>query len=215
MGIKDSIRRKFRNFGIEGLTIYILVTMGIIWAVGYIFPNIDMWGMLCFNRDLILSGEIWRAVTFIVLPPGGGVFSALFTFLLYYSIGTELEGYWGSHKYTLYILSGTVLLIISGFITGYATNYYLLLSLFFVYAILAPNMQFLLFFILPVKAKYLAIIDAVYMGISFIFGSWREKVIIITSLIPLFWTFHKDIFGRIKAKKRYRDFRKNFEDRRK
>ncbi len=213
MGIKDNIRRRLRRFGIEGLTIYILITMGLIWAVDYIFPNVGLWEMLCFDRDRILSGEIWRTITFMVLPPVSGVISALFMFLLYYSIGTELEGYWGSHKFTLYLLSGMILLIIAGFITGDATNYYLYLSLFFVYAILAPNTQFLLFFIIPVKAKYLAAADAVFMGISFILGSWQEKVIIIASLIPLLQTFHKDIFGRIKAKKRYKDFRKKFEDR--
>lgn len=213
MGIKDNIRRKFRYFGIEGLTIYIIITMGLIWAVDYIFPNVGLRGMLYFDRDLILSGEIWRAVTFMVLPPVTRVFEALLTFLLYYSIGTELEGYWGSHKYTLYLLSGMVCLIIAGFITGLSANHYLYLSLFFVYAILAPDTPIMLYFIIPVKAKYLAAVDAVFMGISFIFGPWQLKVIIIASLIPLFWAFHRDIFGRIKAKKRYRDFRKKFEDR--
>ncbi len=101
----------------------------------------------------------------------------IFTLYLYYILGTTLERVWGAFRFNVYFLMGVIFNIIAAFIIyfvfGYdyeLTTYYLNLSLFFAFAVTYPDMEFLLFFILPVKVKWLAMIDAVYMGLTIIFG---------------------------------------------
>ena len=79
--------------------------------------------------------------------------------------------------------------------------------------ILAPSEQFLFFGIIPIKAKYLAALDGVFMAFNFIFGSVSERVSIGASIILILLFFGKNIISRIKAKKRFNDFKKNFDDR--
>ena len=49
-------------------------------------------------------------------------------------------------------------------------TYYLNYSLFFAFAATYPDMQFLLFFIIPIKAKWLGIINGIYFGVTIVAG---------------------------------------------
>ena len=105
------------------------------------------------------------------------IFFMIFTLYLYYVLGTTLERVWGAFRFNVYFIMGVVFNILAAFIIyfvfGYdfeLTTYYLNMSLFFAFAITYPDMEFLLFFILPIKVKWLALLDAVYMGLTIIFG---------------------------------------------
>lgn len=213
MKLWDKIKRFFRNFAVEGLMIYVTVTVFIVFAVSYIFPNIGIPSYIYFDRAEILGGQVWRVVSFLFEPQTMNPLFMLINLYFYYIIGTSLEGYWGSVKFTQYFFAGAALLIAGGFIVGYVDAYYLYLSMFISYAILAPNEQFLFFGIIPVKAKYLAALDGVFMAYNFIFGFASERVSIGVSVILILIFFGKNIISRIKAKKRFKDFKKNFEDR--
>lgn len=213
MKLWDKIKRFFRTFAVEGLMIYVTVTVFIVFAVSYIFPNIGIPEYILFDRAEILEGQVWRVVTFLFAPQTMNPLFMLINLYFYYIIGTSLEGYWGSVKFTRYFFAGTALLIAGGFIVGRVTAYYLYLSMFISYAILAPNEQFLFFGIIPIKAKYLAALDGVFMAFYFIVGFASERVSIGASVILILLFFGKNIISRIKAKKRFKDFKKNFEDR--
>lgn len=213
MGKLDNMKRKLRNFGIESLMLYVIITIGIVWAVSYLFPGTGITSYLYFDRDAILHGQVWRAITFLFMPQSSSPFMMLINLYFYYFIGNSLEQYWGKTKFTSYFLLGTLLLIISGFITGYAYAYYLYFSMFIVYALLAPNQQFLFLFVIPIKAKYLAMLDGVFLAFEFISGGAAARGSIIACVVLILIFFGKDITGRLKAKKRYRDFQKNFNDR--
>lgn len=213
MQFSDKVKRFFRNFGIEGLTLYLVVTIFIIWAMDYIFPNIGITSYISFSRNSILHGQVWRLVTFLFVPPFDSPFFMLLSMYFYYFIGTNLESYWGTVKFTRYFFTGAALLIAGGFIAGTAYAHYLYLTMFISYAILAPNQQLLVLFIIPVKAKYLAILDAVDLVFELIFFPVSAKVSIIACLILILIFFGNNILSRIKAKKRFRDFKKNFDDR--
>lgn len=213
MTLSDKFVRKFRNFGIESLMIYIIITMGIIWAADYIFPAIGLTNYLYFDRNLIFSGQVWRLVTFMFMPQSSGVIGTLLTLYFYYFIGTALESFWGKQKFTLYMLMGMILLIIAGLIARYADAYYLYLSLFIAYAIISPNTELLLFFIIPVKVKYLAFIDAVFTAYLFFVDGISAKASIAASFILLLIFFGRPLIDRLKAKKRKSDFEKNFRNR--
>lgn len=128
---------------------------------------------LSLDAAAILHGQIWRIVTFIIEPPDTNIFFVIFTLYLYYVIGTRLEYAWGQRRFNLYYFSGVALHVVAAIVTylifGVSLRmgtYYLNMSLFFAFAAMYPNERFYLFMILPVKVKYLAILDGVYFAYS-------------------------------------------------
>ncbi|OUN06562.1 hypothetical protein B5G43_08865 [Flavonifractor sp. An92] len=128
--------------------------------------GVSLSAALALFPSLVLEGEIWRLVTFVFVPMSGGVL-LLLELYFYWFIGSALEREWGTAKFSLFYLSGVVLNILFGFLalaTGdkavLVTMRYVNLSLFFAFATLYPNLQVLLFFIIPIKVKWLAWVDA-------------------------------------------------------
>lgn len=215
MDIKYKIKRFFRNISIEKLMTYIAASMAIIF-VGDLFTNGMLSSFLSFNRDAILQGQVWRLITFLMLPQTGSPIWIVFSVYFYYFIGRETENQWGSHNLTMYFLTGAVLLIASGFVTGYTDASFLYFSLFLVYARLNPRHRFLMFMVIPIEARWMALIDAVFMLASFVraFPMYafapRLAAAVQLSVAAAFVTylifFGRDHFGGIVNKIKHRDF---------
>ena len=158
------------NFGIPNLMRYIAIGSGIFWIVGLINPVLLSY--MAFSPAAIFHGQIWRLITFLLYPPNTG-YLALIAVYFYYWIGTNLENVWGTGAFTIYFFSGAILTALFGVlvyllfgISVPLTAEYIYLAMFFAFAVLFPDMEVLLFFILPVKIKYLAILDAVFFVLS-------------------------------------------------
>ena len=154
------------NFGIPNLMRYLTIANVVFWVMNMI--NRPFLSYMLFNPALIQRGQVWRLVSFLFVPPSTGVL-ALLVFYFYYWIGTTLEKQWGTGQFTIYFFTGVVLTVLYGFviywITGKAVTLdssYLYLSMFFSFAALFPDMQVLFMFFIPVKMKYLAIVDAAF-----------------------------------------------------
>lgn len=154
------------NFGIPNLMRYLTIANVVFWVMNMI--NRPFLSYMLFNPALIQRGQVWRLVSFLFVPPSTGVL-ALLVFYFYYWIGTTLEKQWGTGQFTIYFFTGVVLTVLYGFliywITGKAVTLdssYLYLSMFFSFAALFPDMQVLFLFFIPVKMKYLAIVDAAF-----------------------------------------------------
>lgn len=205
-------RRLGRNFGVPNLMIYSTSTMLAVYIMGFFFmPGIV--GYLGLSWRAVLQGQVWRLITFLFLPPTWGNILLLFIALYAtYHIGNTLEMEWGTTLFTIYYLLGAVGAILAAIITGYGTNYYLYLSLFLAYAYLYPNATFMLFFLLPIKAKWLAIFNWVLYLFAFVFGSTMDRAAIVFSLINFFAFFGPDVLRTAKqnyqASKRRREYRK-------
>ena len=118
------------------------------------------------------------------VPNDTRLFWLLISLYFYYWIGSTLEQRWGTAKFNLYYISGVVLTVIgtilasviSGFNYTVAGSTYVNLSMFLAFACLFPDTQVLLFFIIPIKMKWLAIVDVVMIGydvISYaVHGAW-------------------------------------------
>ncbi len=232
MNILNKLERKFGRFYISNLMLYIVIGTGILFAFQYLFPTLPIYEYLSFDRAAILHGQIWRLISFIFIPESSNPIGMLFWLYLYWLFGTDLESYWGGFRFNVYYFTGVLLAIIAGFITGYATNQYLNLSLFLAIAILDPNRQLLLFFFIPVKMKWLAWVYLVMILYYFIplyavsfaisghlpFGYfirmlnsyWDVRISIILSLLNIALFFGGDFFRKIRDKFRYRKVRKNF-----
>ena len=156
------------RFGIPNLMIYIVIGNVAIWLFGIVDTTGTLHSLLAFSPADILRGQIWRLVTFALIPNSGG-FLALIAFYFYYFIGSTIEREWGSGKFTIYVLTGMLLTVVYGFvlyfvfhINAYISAEYIYLSMFFTFATLYPDMMVLLFFIIPIKMKWLGIVDALF-----------------------------------------------------
>lgn len=162
---------KFGRYYIPRLMLYIVAGMAIVFIGDMLFPGLI--GLLTFSRQAILAGQVWRVLTFIFVPGSSGLMLLLYLYM-YYFIGTTLESMWGGFRFNIYYLVGILGAIAAGFITGGTSNSFLNLSMILAFATLAPDTQFRLFFILPIKASWLAIGYAALLGIqllqAFIYG---------------------------------------------
>lgn len=215
MELKYKIKRFFRNIAIENLMTYIAASMAIIF-VGDLFTDGMMSSFLSFNRDAILQGQVWRLITFLMLPQSSSPIWIVFSIYFYWFIGKQTENQWGSHNLTMYFLTGAVLLIASGFATGYTNASYLYFSLFLVYAHLNPYHSLLMFMVIPIEARWMALIDAIFMladfARAFTFYAYSPKLAaalqlsVAVAFLTYFIFFGKDHFGGIVNKFRHRDF---------
>lgn len=210
MNILNKMERKFGRYYISNLMLYIVIGTGIVFAFQYLFPTLPLWQLLAFNRNAILHGQIWRVISFILIPEHGDPISMLFWLYLYWFIGSNLESYWGGWRFNVYYFTGALLAAIGGFITGLATNTYLNLSLFLAMAILCPNHQLLLFFFIPIKMKWLALVYAVIIVHSMWFVGWSGRLAIVLSLLNVALFFGGDFFRKIRDKFKYHKVRSNF-----
>ncbi len=183
------------RFGIPNLMLYIVGANALIYLLT-VFAGIGPVSFLAFDWASIKAGELWRLVTFLFMP---GYFSSrdliwLVLFLyLYYMIGSTLEREWGTAKFSLYYLSGAVLTILTGVLMGLITGNavmmgadYVNLSLFFAFAALYPETRFVLFFIIPIKVKWLAIADGVLFAVSALGNLLRGDILgVVTPVIAL------------------------------
>ena len=153
------------NFGIPNLMKYVCIGNAVFWLIGAVNPVLMSY--LTFNPAAILHGQLWRIVTFAMYPPSNGLLTFIAIYF-YYLIGSTLEHQWGTAQFNVYFFSGVLLTLIYGLLVYLVfginfnlTAQYVYLSMFFSFAALYPDMQVLLFFIIPLKIKYLAIVDAV------------------------------------------------------
>lgn len=183
---------KFGRFAIPNLMMLIVGGMALVYIADLCMASMDLslYSYLMFDRAAVLRGEVWRVFTFIFLPSENGILLTALTLYFYLILGRALEQEWGAFRFNLFYLCGVIGSLIAGFISGYATNGYLNMSLFLAFAILFPDYELMIFFILPVKAKYLAIVDAILYVLAFLFGDWPARAAILfafANLVLFFW----------------------------
>ncbi|MDD3428986.1 MAG: rhomboid family intramembrane serine protease [Oscillospiraceae bacterium] len=210
MKFLDKLERKFGHICIPNLMLVIVGGMGLIYIMNMLSPAANLISRFSFFKAAILQGEIWRVLTFMFIPDATSPIWLIFTLYFYYLIGSSLENEWGSFKFNVFYFTGLIATIVVGFIFGYANTTYLNLSLFIAFAAVFPNFQVLLFFILPIKVKYLAIADGVLLAISFLDGGFSTKCLILAAMLNLALFFGPDIYHRWKNERQYKQVRENF-----
>ena len=212
----NELERKIGRYAIRNLTLYIigLYIVGIILQLlGGLLP-FDLSGFLSLDAYKILHGQIWRLVTWVLIPPVSLSIWIIITLSLYYFIGTTMERTVGTFRYNFFIFGGVIFMILAAFVTlgvyaiickgdsnmlslystmmsGIFSTYYIQMAVFLTFAISYPEMQLLLMFIIPVKVKWLGIIyagflafDAIYTGL--IRGVYGVLFAILSQFINLF-----------------------------
>ena len=185
---------KNRDRGIKNLMLYIAIGNLIVFFLSMIDPSNLLYGYLYFDRALILRGQVWRLVSYVFTYLNDfNAVGMLLNFIMlfcYYQIGRMLEQYWGVARFNAYYFCGILFMDIGALLLGQnAAIYYLNLTLFLAVATILPDIRFLLFFIIPVKAKYLA---WVYLGMT-LWNLIKGLITMFTSLgsgsVYLGWLF--------------------------
>lgn len=206
MNFLNKLERKLGKYAISNLSLYLILCYG----CGYLMKVINpaFLGYLTLDPYAVLHGQVWRIVTWILVPPDSLDFFTLLMLYFYYSIGTSLERTWGAFLYNVYMLCGMIFTVLGSFVAmGLAylvwgeliavggaeqffhmasysfSTYYINMSIFLAFAATFPDVQVLLMFILPIKVKWLGAIYAVLLVVEF-FNTWLiGKVSIIASLL--------------------------------
>ena len=192
----NKLEYKFGRICIPNLMLYIVIAIGAAYIVNLCVPNIYLPYYMIFSRELIFAGEWWRIITWIFMPDDINPVFLILSLYFYYFIGMGLEHRWGSFKFNIYYLFGILFTIAGGFISGATTNMWLNYSLFFAFAVLYPDMEVRLFFIIPVKMKWLALLDLVFFVVYLVIGTVFDRVAILVSMLNFFLFFYQD-FGRM------------------
>lgn len=210
--INYDLERKLRRYTISDLMKYIVIGQGFVYILMYVWPSLgyQLYSMITLSRSAILRGQIWRLVTFVFAPPASSPLFVLFALYFYYMIGSGLERRWGKVKFNLYYGIGMLCAVIACLLTGYADNTYLNLSLFFAYAAMFPNEEVLLFAILPIKMKYLAVLDALIYLRAFIVGPWSSRITIVLCLLNVILFLGGDLMNTLRRESQYWKTRRNF-----
>ena len=183
---------RHRNKGIPNLMLYICIGAGIVYLMSTVAQNNLLYAVLCFDRNLILQGQIWRLFTYPFTFNNGNILMTLIGLVCYYSLGRAMENIWGTFKFNLFYLTGVILADVYALIFGCQADVtYLNMSLFLSYATLYPDAQFLIFFVIPVKAWVLAVLDllTVFLGL---FSPFPYSLFGLISLGNYFLFFGKD-----------------------
>lgn len=237
------MERKIGKYAIHHLT---LVMIGC-YVIGYVLQLINPNAVSFMTLDpvYILQGQVWRIITWIIIPPesmstdGLGIFFTLVMLFFYLSIGDSLEKSWGAFRYNVFIFGGMLITVIAAFlcyfifsailgqpvgIGGAFSTYYITTSIFLAFAATFPDARVMLYFVIPIKVKWLGILYAaffVYDMVGYfrliISGGifyWIYVIAMIASLLNfIIFFFSTRSFHRFSPgeQKRRRDFRKAME----
>lgn len=203
------LERRYGRWCIPNLISILVGGQILVYAVE-LFVNQYISSSLMLVRPWLLSGQIWRLITFVFVPfSGGGPVSVILGIYFTWFIGSALEQAWGDFRFNLYVLLGMVGAILACLATGVADTYCLSLSLLLAFALLYPEMQVLLFFFIPIRVKYFGIFAAAMWVFSFLSASWAGKLNYLLCMLGFIVFFAPQLWSNLRAWRRREQWKRN------
>ena len=118
---RGNLQRKLESYAIPNLSLYLIICYGIGYVLQYMSDalSVPLTYYLQLDPFLILKGQIWRLVTWVLIPPEeSNVLFVVIMLYLYYSLGNLLERMWGTYKFNAYIFSGIGFTILGSFVVA-------------------------------------------------------------------------------------------------
>lgn len=196
---------KHRRWGIPNLMLYVTVGSALVYLFSMITGSQLLYEWLCFDLDLIKRGQVWRLFSYALTFNAGDIFFTALGLVCYFSLGRAMENAWGTFRFNLFYLSGIVLmdvyaLVVGAFLPQYSfllnvmvSISYLNMSLFLGYATLYPDAQFLVLFIIPVKAWIFAVVDLITVVYNLLVLPFPFNLFPVIALLNYFLFFGKDV----------------------
>ncbi len=197
------IYRKLNFPNVTGALIFVQAAIFILIHLKIIEPI-----TLVLIPELVLQGEFWRVFTFAVFPASLSILWVLFAWYLFFLFGTSLENYWGSGKYNLFLLFGYVISVAASFLalyfdsSGFMLNWFCMTGVFLAFAFYFPNFIIHLFFILPIKIKWLALITWLWYGYVLVTGDISAGLMVLASTGNFVLFLGADVIRKLKGGQR-------------
>jgi hypothetical protein len=198
----NTLERKFGNIAIPHLVRWVVLFN----AIGYTLYHINPLFLSFFSLDSskVMEGEVWRLVTFLFIPPDFDPLWIAFTLYFMFIMGEALEHEWGAFRLNFFYVVGMISTTVIAFFfrPGQIDSTYLNTNLFLAFATLFPEYVIYLFFIIPVKVKWLGILTGVFLFGSILLGSVPTKLAVIISLVNYFIFFGPSIYAEMKLRRK-------------
>lgn len=219
MNFLNKMERKFGKYAISNLTFWLIGAWVLGFIIQYTMPEVQK--MLTLEPGLILRGQVWRIISWILIPPPVNILFLIFFLSCYYFIGISIEQAIGTFRYNVYLIGGILCSVLGAFalygfyyfthkiavigISSYFSTHYITMSLFMAFAVIYPNVEFRLYFIVPIKAKWMGIVDAVWMIFMFVVSDAIGRTAILASLLNfLIFFFSTRNYKRVSPKEIHR-----------
>ena len=173
------LERRIGRYAIPNLIIYVVAGMGVFWLLSMTRP--EVLGRLELDMGAVRAGQVWRLFTFLLIPIGTSYWVLINLYFAWW-VGSTLEQHWGAFKFNAYYFMGAFGTIVAALLAGPQSNVWLDASLFLAFATTFPDAQILLFFILPIKVKWLGILAALPIAYYVAVGDWGTRAAIVAAV---------------------------------
>ena len=178
----DRLERSFGSWAPPDPALFLAAMNAAVWGLSLAKPGFPL--MLTLEPELVLSGQFWRLATFLFIPPPMSPLWMIFWLLLFYSYAQALENEWGEFRFGVYYGLGALSTVALSLALGAGlSNVPLNLSLFLAFAELFPEVEFYLFFFIPVKVRWLAWAAWAGVALQFLFGGWVHRLALLAGLV--------------------------------
>lgn len=211
MDLISKLEKRFGGWAIPHLTLYLMLVQGI--GVLLLMRGVARPEDLVLVGGLVEVGQWTRLFSFMMIPKTLSPIWLFFAFYIFYLVGTSLEREWGAFRYNLYILCGYLLTIAAAFIVPYAliTNFFFLGGIFLAFATLFPNLEFLLFFVVPMKVKWLGWLTAATYLWVLLTGDPGSRLCVLATFANYLLFFGKGFAANLKAGRRRKAYQAELE----
>jgi hypothetical protein len=194
------LERRFGPYAIPNLILYVVGGMALVWALSITRP--EAYERLRLDMDAVRHGQVWRLVTFLFLPKASGYWMLISLYFTWW-VGSSLEEHWGAFKFNVYYFVGMLGTIVAAAIAGPQSNFYLNASMLLAFAALFPDYTIYLFFVIPLRVKWLGLLTAAfiaYRGATAI--DWATRAAIVAALGNYFLFFGGHWWGVLRSRSR-------------
>ena len=176
--------------------LYIALGTALVYMISLMTQNWTLYSVLLFDRTSILHGQVWRLISYPLTYYISNPVLMLVSLFCYYSLGRAMENVWGTFRFNLFYFCGIFLMDVYCMIFDcMADATYLNLSLFLGYATMYPQAQFLLMFIIPVKAWIFALVDLALILMGLFSYPFPYNLFSVISVANYFLFFGKDVLN--------------------
>lgn len=211
MKLVDRLERVLGRFAVPNLTFGIILCQVAVYALSEAKPEILQNAELI--PGLVLRGQVWRLISFIAVPPTSNLLFAFFFWYMFFLMGTALEQHWGVFRYNAFLLIGYLATVAASFIALLlpapiplhdvpASNAFLEGSVFLAFAFLYPEFVLYIFFVIPVKIKWLAALAWLGYIYEFAIGDTLSRLLVLASVMNFLLFFRQEIIARIRTGRR-------------
>src|SRR3954463_12802653 len=193
MTFLDKLERRLGFIAIPGLVRAIVTLNVLVFILVYLNKGFDSY--LALDMARVRAGEVWRLVTYIFVPQMSHPLLVLIALWFLWFIGDGLERAWGPFRLTLYFLVGMIGTTVAAVLSNSQfSNQMLFTTLFFAFAHFYPDEIIYVFFILPLKIKWLAWIYAAILLYGFAMNSMSYRLAMLAAFSNYFIFFGPEAF---------------------